>query len=740
MDYKGLKKLAGRSLVVAAVLLGASALVLLGLTSQDSEQFGRTHDLLLLINGIGAFVLLLLISSNLYRLVRDFRTGKAGARLKTRMLLAFVTLAVAPLVIVWYFAVQFLNQGIDSWFDVRVDQGLGDALELSRSALDVRMREDLEKTRLAAVQIDGIRPMQLVSVLGDLRREAGAMEITVFGDGSRIIATSTSDPAALFPSPPPDDMSIGLRRSGRYVSLEPALAGRYQVRAAVSLRPRAPGAETLVVQGLYPVGGRIGILADSVEQSYRRYRELAFLREPLQSSFTITLTLVVLCCFLAALYGGVFFTRRLVAPLQSLVAGTQAVARGDLDTRLPIATHDEVGFLIDSFNEMILRLKNAREAARWSQQQVEEERAQLAAILTRLTTGVIALEPDGSIRIANEAAGVILEADLARSEGHPLDELAEQRPLVAQFVAALRTRGEKEGREWRDELELLTDAGRRTLVCASTALPADETGAAGEVIVFDDVTNLVRAQRDAAWGEVARRLAHEIKNPLTPIQLSAERIRRRYLTKVDAADAEVLDRATHTIVQQVEAMRDMVNAFSEYARAPALSLAVVDLNQLVREVSYLYPARVGHPAIKLELDQGAGEVAADVVRMRQVLHNLIRNSLEALGNREDGRVTVATGISAAGDIDLVVSDNGPGLDPETLDKIFEPYVTTKAKGTGLGLAIVKKLVEEHGGSVVAENTTDGGAAVHVRLPRHQVDGTDNENDSRRKDERWREHA
>ncbi len=740
MGYSGLKKLAGRSLVLAAVLLGASALVLLALTSQDSEQFGRTHDLLLLINGVGAFVLLLLIASNLFRLVRDYRTGKAGARLKTRMLLAFVTLAVAPLVIVWYFAVQFLNQGIDSWFDVRVEQGLGDALELSRSALDVRMREDLEKTRVAALQIDGVRPMQLVSVLGDLRREAAAMEITVFGDGSRIIATSTSDPAALFPSPPPDDMSLRLRQAGTYVSLEPGLAGRYQVRAAVLLRPRAPGAETLVVQGLYPVGGRIGMLADSVEQSYRRYRELAFLREPLQYSFTITLTLVVLCCFLAALYGGVFFTRRLVAPLQSLVAGTQAVARGDLDTRLPIATHDEVGFLIDSFNEMILRLKNAREAARWSQQQVEEERAQLAAILARLTTGVIALEPDGAIRIANDAAGEILDADLVRSEGHPLEALAEQRPLVAQFVSALRAHGEKEGPEWRHELELRTDAGKRTLVCACTSLPADELGAAGEVIVFDDVTNLVRAQRDAAWGEVARRLAHEIKNPLTPIQLSAERIRRRYLKKVDVADAEVLDRATHTIVQQVEAMRDMVNAFSEYARAPALSLTVVDLNQLVREVSYLYPARESFPTVSLELDQDVGEVAADVVRMRQVLHNLIRNALEALDGRTDGRVIVATGISGTGDVELIVSDNGPGLDPETLDKIFEPYVTTKAKGTGLGLAIVKKLVEEHGGRVTAENAAGGGAAVHVRLPRHEVN-EDNENEkSRTRDERRREHA
>jgi nitrogen fixation/metabolism regulation signal transduction histidine kinase len=739
MDAEGLRKLAGRSLVLAAALLGCTALVMLALTSQDSEQFGRTHDLLLLINGIGAVVLLLLITTNLYRLVRDYRKGAAGARLKARMLFAFVTLAVAPLVIVWYFAVQFLNKGIDSWFDVGIEQGLSDALELSRSALDVSMQEDLRRTRLAAVQIDGVRPTQLVGLLGELRREASALEFTVFGDGQRIIATSTSDPAALFPSPPPEEMTLRLRRNGTSVSLEPGPTGRYQVRAAVLLRPRAPGAETLIVQGLYPLGGRIGMLADSVEESYRRHRELMFLREPLRSSFTITLTLVVLCCFLAALYGGLFFTRRLVAPLQSLVAGTQAVARGDLDQRLPIATHDEVGFLIDSFNEMILRLKNAREAARWSQQQVEEERAQLAAVLTRLTTGVIALEADGAIRVANEAAGVILGADLVRSEGHLLDELAADHPLVEQFVTALRTHGAAGNHEWRAEFELRTDSGRRTLVCACTALPADETGAAGEVIVFDDVTDLVRAQRDAAWGEVARRLAHEIKNPLTPIQLSAERIRRRYLTKLEPADGEVLDRATYTIVQQVEAMRDMVNAFGEYARAPELNLGVVDLNQLVREVSYLYPAREGFATVHLELDQGVGDVAADAVRMRQVLHNLIRNALEALDGRADGRVTVVTRRHEEGEVELEVMDNGPGFDPDTLDKVFEPYMTMKAKGTGLGLAIVKKLVEEHGGRVVAENLAGGGASLHVRLPSHQID-PEQDDDSRTTREKRREHA
>ena len=738
MDFEGLKKLAGRCLIVAAVLLGATALVLLAVTAQDSEQFGRSHDLLLLINGMGACILLLLIVANLFRLVRDYRARAPGARLKARMLAAFLALSVAPLAIVWYFAVQFLNQGIDNWFDVQIEAGLGDALELSRTALDVRMRDNLERTRVAALQVDGVRANRLVSVLGDLRREAQAQEITVFSDGSRIIATSTRDPAALFPAPPPEDVSLQLRQTGSYVGLETSATGNYQVRAAVLVPPRAPGAPTLVVHALYPVGGRIGTLVDSVERSYSRYRELAFLREPLRSSFTITLTLVLLCGFLAALYGAVFFTRRLVAPLQSLVAGTQAVARGDLDTRLPVATHDEVGFLIDSFNEMIQRLKNAREAARWSALQVEEERAQLAAILERLTTGVIALEPDGSIRVANEAAGAILDVDLASRAGDPLALIAEDHALLKQFVATLRSQGEAHGHEWRDEIELRSEAGRRTLVCACTALPADEAGMAGEVVVFDDVTNLLQTQRDAAWGEVARRLAHEIKNPLTPIQLSAERIRRRYLQQMDAEDAEVLDRATHTIVAQVEAMRDMVNAFSEYARAPELSLAIVDLNQLVREVAYLYPAREGQPVVELQLDDSISDIAADEVRMRQLLHNLIRNSLEALDGQANGCVILSTQATDDDSVELQAADNGPGFDPETVDKVFEPYVTTKAKGTGLGLSIVKKLVEEHGGSVSAENRAGGGAAVRVLMHRRNPPGI--VRGDRQRNEQWRQHA
>ncbi len=717
MEAKRVRRLLTGLASGIALLLGLAALGLLSRTSQDPEQFGRLNDLLLLINALAAAVLLLLIVTNLARLWRDYRIREPGARLKARMLAAFVGLSIAPLLVVWFFAVQFLNQGIDNWFDVQLETGLGDALELSRESLDGRLRDDLLKTRSIARALAGATPLEMIGRLSGLRREADALEVTVFGDAARIIATSALDPAGKFPELPVDDMLLRVRRSGTYVGLDPVADGNYRIRAAVLVPPTRPGDDVLLVQAIYPLGGRLGTLADSVEQSFTRYGELTFLREPLRNSFIFTLTLVVLLSFLAAAYGAFFFARRLVAPIQSLAAGTRAVAAGDLESRLPVSGHDEVSFLIDSFNDMTQRLASAREAARASAQLVERERARLAAILARLSTGVIVLEGDGSIRIANEAAGQILGVNLSASSGLQITDLAEGNSLLTEFIDAIEARGEFDSDGWREQLSLRGDTGRRVLVCAATRLPAEPDQTAGQILVFDDITALLQAQRDAAWGEVARRLAHEIKNPLTPIQLSAERIRRRYLGGMQDLEAEVLDRATSTIVQQVEAMRDMVNAFSEYARAPELAIAEIDLNQLVREVSFLYQSRESGPALDLSLDAELPQLMADAGRLRQLLHNLLRNAQEALDGHANARIVVATSrLPDQTSALLEVADNGPGILTDELDEIFEPYVTTKPKGSGLGLAIVKKLVEEHGGSVTAENPESGGARIRVRLP------------------------
>jgi nitrogen fixation/metabolism regulation signal transduction histidine kinase len=309
--------------------------------------------------------------------------------------------------------------------------------------------------------------------------------------------------------------------------------------------------------------------------------------------------------------------------------------------------------------------------------------------------------------------------DLEAAIGRPLDEIASDRPLVQQFIEVGRAHIDVGDYEWREQIVLRGEGGRRVLMCACSALPGEDGEPDGFVVVFDDITALLQAQRDAAWGEVARRLAHEIKNPLTPIQLSAERIRRRFLDQMSKEDAQVLERATRTIVQQVEAMKEMVNAFSDYARAPDMEIVRFDLNHLVAEVAELYRAREIPVALELSLDPDLPAVEADVGRLRQILHNLIRNALEALEGQEDGVLRITTRGSEESELRAVfigVEDNGPGIPADSVDRIFDPYVTTKPKGTGLGLAIVKKLVEEHGGWVEASNRSSGGVRVTIALP------------------------
>jgi PAS domain S-box-containing protein len=416
-------------------------------------------------------------------------------------------------------------------------------------------------------------------------------------------------------------------------------------------------------------------------------------------------------------YGAFYFSRRLVTPIQLLMQGTRAVARGDFATRVPTPSRDEIGFLVHSFNDMTQRLARASEDAAQSQQQVERERRKLEVILARLSTGVVSLEPDLRIRTANHAASAILGVNLETHVGESIVMLAEKEPLLGQFVGVVSTRLQYNDREWREQIMLRAEGGRRVLMCACTELPGDTGSPNGYAIVFDDITTLLQAQRDAAWGEVARRLAHEIKNPLTPIQLSAERLRRKYL-KSEAGEGELLDKATHTIIQQVEAMKQMVNAFSEYARSPRMEVSRFDVNALIRELCDLYAHQEKPLAIKLALADDLPPIEADAGRLRQVLHNLLRNALEAMEHQDEARVEISTRVAGADSdfVEIKVADNGPGFLRDIVHQAFEPYVTSKPKGTGLGLAIVKKLIEEHGGHINARNREQGGAEISILIP------------------------
>jgi nitrogen fixation/metabolism regulation signal transduction histidine kinase len=478
------------------------------------------------------------------------------------------------------------------------------------------------------------------------------------------------------------------------------------------------GDTPFLVQALYPLTQRVSELSDTVQAAFTRYRELAFLRQSLKFSFSLTLLLVMLFSFFSAVWAALFSARRLVAPVSELAMATRAVAEGDYSTQLPPPrVRDELGFLVSSFNAMTRRIAQARDAAAESQRLVESQRAYLESVLSHLSTGVMAFDFEGKLRTANAAAGQILGLDPAVYEGCAIRELAVAREALVPLVEAVTEEWARPSRDWEIQVTIVDEAGRKVLRCGGSPLPLGEDGA-GWLIMIEDITMLIQAQRDSAWGEVARRLAHEIKNPLTPIQLSAERIRRRYLGRFTDEEGGVLDRATHTIVQQVEAMKSMVNAFSDYARPSKLEPEPLVFDRLVAEVLELYRAAGGF-ALDIQLAAKGAMIKADSVKLRQVIHNLVKNAKEALSEREGGIVRVSTRQLADDEtcvVELVVEDNGPGFDRDLIGRVFDPYVTTKAKGTGLGLAIVRKIVEEHGGSIAVGHGDLGGGKVTVRLP------------------------
>jgi len=715
-----MKRYAMPLLIAVGMLIMLGSLLTLAKSTSNAASFESLHVWLVLLNAVAAVVLFGVIGFNLIRLFIQYRRNVVGSRLTWRLVWTFGLLAIMPVVLVYYFSYQFISRGIDSWFDVRVESALSDAMELSRTALDMRVRDLLVRTEHMARTLTTSDMRGAGYQLDALRRQNGASEVTLFGGfNNRILASSSAQPGQLVPDLPGPEVLLQVRAGNEYVGLDPVGQGGLHIRAVVPVATNGALWNQVSLQALYPVAGEQSSLANQVQEAYSHYRELTVLRTPLKVMFLLTLLLVLLLSVLMAVWGAFVAARTLVQPIQDLVEGTRAVARGDFTTRLPLPARDEVGFLVSSFNEMTQRLAEAREAARKSREQVENERSYLGAVLSRLSSGVVSFNAALVLKTANPTASAILQADLQNYLGRSLVTLATEDSLLGQFVAACRRHLDAEDREWREEMVLQGPAGRRILMVSCATLPSAGEVPPGRVVVFDDLTQLMDAQREAAWGEVARRLAHEIKNPLTPIQLAAERIRRRYLGELKGEDADVLDRATHTIVQQVEAMKSMVNAFSEYARAPALEIAVFDLNALVREVADLYRTRETDMQVEVDLDASLPPLHADSGRVRQILHNLLKNSHEALEGRKDGSVRISTHYCHREDeetAEILVEDNGPGFNSEILGKAFEPYVTSKQKGTGLGLAIVKKLAEEHGGGIRVQNRPEGGAQIMIRLP------------------------
>ena len=694
-----------------------ASLALLSDATHNSERFGQLYSLLLIINAAALLILSLLVIANIIQLVRQQRRQVPGARMTSRLVLMFVVLAVVPVSIVYYFSLQFLQRGIDSWFDVSIERGLEDALDLSRAALDERLRDVLQLTLGMADDLSEAAPATISLTLYDLRVRSAAAELTLIGSDGRIVASSSADMTNIIPDQPPEEILLLVRNRQHYIGLDPAGDSGLFARALVPVMSSRADNEVYILQALYTVSERFSGLADGVQSAFTRYRELAYLRTPLKFSYILTLSIVLVLSLLAAIWAAFHSARRLVAPVRELAEATNAVAEGDYSKRLAVSSEDELGFLVRSFNDMTRRLARSRDQANRAKQQVEGQRAYLEVLLANLSSGVISMGGDTLIRAVNRAARQSLGIDISAYLDRQLQEIAADHAFLEPFVEAIERRHASGEQAWQEEVSVFGASGRQVLMCRGTELQDTGRGS-GLVVVFDDVTTLIQAQRDSAWGEVARRLAHEIKNPLTPIQLSAERLRHRYLGRMDADETEVLDRATRTIVNQVDAMKTMVNAFSEYARAPQISLEPMDLNRLVREVLDLYRGSDLNVRIVEDLEAEPACVNGDAGRLRQLLHNLLKNALEAVAEVTDACISVTTRTRDAGgteQIELCVADNGPGFDSGVMENLFEPYVSTKTKGGGLGLAIVKKIVEEHGGTINAESSDAGGAQIRIRL-------------------------
>ncbi len=700
--------------VVALALLLLISLTLMSGATENSARFGELYVVLLVFNALGLATLGGMIAWNLVKLVHQVRQEHPGARLTARMVTMFIVLAVTPVLVVYFFSLQFLHRGIDSWFDVRIEAALDDALELSRTSLGVRMRELLKQTELIARDLSQVREEATSSALDDARFLSGASELTLMAPRGRIISASSEDPTSIVPFSPDDATLLQVRQSQSYIGLESIGDTGLFVRVVVRVPGTAPTEEPQVLQALFPTTDRMNTLAESVQTAYTKYGELVFLRKSLKLSYTLTLSLVLLLSLFTAVWAALFSARQMVAPLGDLVQGTRAVADGDYELQLPQTSHDELGFLVESFNDMTRKLARARDETRQSQQQVEDQRTYLEAVLSRLSSGVITLDRTGRLVTTNYAAEQVLGVNLQDDLTRPLAVIAEHHPNLKALVDKIETKLAAAS-EWREQIGIVGADGRKVLMCRGAPLPAYDHRNPGHVVVFDDVTALLQAQRDAAWSEVARRLAHEIKNPLTPIQLSAERLRQKYLKEMDPAEAGLLDRLTRTIVQQVEGLKEMVNAFSEYARSPSVTAEPIDLNDLISDVAELYRS---HTSIRVELDSSLPMLEMDPDRIRQILHNLIKNAIEASEGSGTPVVSIITRTIDVGGpfVELEIRDQGSGFPPEILEKVFEPYITTKRKGTGLGLAIVKRIVEENGGAVRVMNNPDGGAVVIMQFP------------------------
>lgn len=697
-------------LIIVSGVIGAFLLYLLSSASANTELFSHNYYTLLALAGLLALCLCALVGYQLWQLREKHKQQVFGAKLTLRLALFFSLIAILPGLLVYAVSVQFLGKSIESWFDVRVENALEGGLNLGRSSLENGLQDLVKKGKFISLILSEQLPDRHMTTLHKLVKEAVVEEATLFNSNGNILSIGTKKYSSS------NILDIKMLRQAQthgYSSVVDTLPDNTLVlRVIIVVKSNNNLFEDRLLQLVQPVSNQLAVDTETVQSVYRDYQELSLSRLGLKRLYGITLTLSLLIVLLSAVSAAFFLSARLSSPLAALAEGTRAVAQGDFSGNYPVKSRDELGALTGLFNQMTSQLSDAQKLSERQQRLVNKSKAYLESVLTHLSSGVLVVDEQLRLRSANTSAEHILGVSLLELRGVSLLALSMQHKLLRPFTEAIMQEFSRANEdEWQRQIERTSKNGNQMLLLRGTKLSSqDETG---YVVVFDDITYLLQAERQAAWGEVARRLAHEIKNPLTPIQLSAERLQYKLNDKLNAEDAKLLQRAIQTIVSQVAAMKKMVTEFADYARTPVVQLTALDMHQLLNEVMGLYEANSS--PIELRLAAVHPRINGDATRLRQVVHNLLHNAHDALKNEAHPQIILKTE-NSHGLLKLSVLDNGSGFPEQLMARVFEPYMTTKIKGTGLGLPIVKKIVEEHGGSITIENRASGGTCISISLP------------------------
>jgi len=718
-----------RAFLIQAIPIGivvsllSISLVLLSLATNNPHQTKEINAWLVPLNGLILIILSGLILYNLYQLVTRLKSHQAGSRYTARLVAAFSILTIVPILVVSFFSINFLGDRIDSWFDVKIEGALEDSLELADRALDVRMRQhlfDLEQFAKEMVLLED-SDVILGSEMDRKRLQLGAYEMVLFDPANRVRIYSADTTDTILPHFPMDDIFRKLTLRGYTYQLEPAPNDDLYSRVALTLQLGING-ETSVLTALFPFSKTERELTANVEKASKQYQITNYNRDQIKRSLRLTLLLIMILSILLSILAAFLYSQKLTEPIRKLLEGTVAVASGNLYKKLPVSDKDDFSLLARSFNMMTSHLAEAKKESERSQQQIQQQRDYLNIVLDHINSGVMTIDEDGIIHRSNAALDQVLGVAFSQYTGKSFEQACKEQESLRPLYDVVCPYLQSNDKEWQAELNIPLSNGHQTLVCRGAKLPALIGDSQGHVIVIDDMSDVIQAEHEAAWSEVARRLAHEIKNPLTPIQLSAERLQFKLLPELSEDSANLLKRMSKTIVSQVDNMKAMVDAFSQYAHTPEIKFQQVKINTLIQEVTELYRENSQQADIVLELAE-VPDLYVDANRIRQMLVNLLKNALEAMPEEQAFKqITVSTSYNQDKNsicercVIIEILDNGNGIDETILANLFTPYVSNKKTGTGLGLSIVKKIVEEHSGKVFASNNEESGAKMTICLP------------------------